>query len=176
MRKRAPETAPSFVLTVPRKGLIQDGRGVDTPGVMQHALAIRIVFLTVLVLAAGVGATSYLGSHGKAQDNAALAHVRGAVHAAESWYQDPYGGHGSYRMMNPAALMHEAPNVSSKVHVTILAGGKAFCLDDEEAGGHSAYYLGGDVASVHNVNGTPLSVTLVHSTVDDAAAVCANAS
>jgi hypothetical protein len=143
---------------------------------MQHALAIRVVVLTLLVLSAGVGATSYLGSHGKAQDNAALAHVRGAAQAAESWYEDPYGGHGSYRKLDPAALAHEAPNVSSKVNVTVLAGGKAFCLDDEEASGHSAYYLGGDVASVHNVNGTPRTVTLVHSTVDDAAAVCANAS
>jgi Tfp pilus assembly protein PilE len=144
---------------------------------MQQALAIRVVVLSVLTLAAGAGATSYLGSHGKAQDNAALTHVRAAVHAAESWYQDPYGGHGSYRTLDPAALVQEAPNVSSKVHVTALAGGKAFCLDDEEAAGHSAYYLGGDVASVDNLNGaTPFTATLVHSTVDDAAAVCANAS
>ncbi|MGH2971620.1 MAG: hypothetical protein ACRDLE_05740 [Gaiellaceae bacterium] len=144
---------------------------------MQHALAIRIVVLAAVVLAAGVGATSYLGSHGKAQDNAALAHVRAAERAAEMWYQDPYGGHGSYRTLDPAKLVHEAPNVSSKVNVTVLAGGRAFCLDDEEGQGHSAYYLGGDVGSAANVNSAkPRTVTLVHSTVDDAAAVCANAS
>ena len=67
--------------------------------------------------------------------------------------------------------------VSPHVHVTVLAGGAAFCLDDEETTGHSAYYVGGRVARVANLRGaTPLQATLVHSTVPDAAAVCANAS
>ena len=144
---------------------------------MQPAPAIWIVFLAVLVLAAGVGATAYLGSPGKAEDATALAHVRAAAQAAEAWFQDPYGGHGSYRGLDPAALAQEAPNVSPAVHVTVLAGGRAYCLDDEEGAGHSAYYLGGDVAGVDNANGaTPLAATLVRSVVDDAAAVCANAS
>jgi len=144
---------------------------------MQHALAIRIVVLTVVMLAAGVGATAFLGSHGAAEDTAALAHVRAAAQAAEAWFQDPYGGHGSYRTLDPAALVQEAPNVSPAVHVTVLAGGRAYCLDDEEGPGHSAYYLGGDVAAVDNRDGAkPFTATLVQSLVDDAAAVCANAS
>lgn len=144
---------------------------------MHHALAIRLVVMSVVLLAAGVGATAYLGSNAKAQDAAALAHVRAAAQAVEAWFQDPYGGHGSYRSLDPAALAQEAPNVSPAVHVTVLAGGRAYCLDDEEGAGHSAYYLGGDVARFDNRNGAaPFVATLVHSVVDDAAAVCANAS
>ena len=93
---------------------------------MQHALTIRIVALTAIILSVGVGATSYLGSHGKAEDRAALMHVRAAVTATAAWYQDPYGGHGSYRTLSSAGLMHQAPAVSSKVAVTVLHGGRAY--------------------------------------------------
>lgn len=140
---------------------------------MQHALTIRIVALTAIILSVGVGATSYLGSHGKAEDRAALMHVRAAVTATAAWYQDPYGGHGSYRTLSSAGLMHEAPAVSSKVAVTVLHGGRAYCISDVEGPGHSAYYLGGDTGVLTHLAGTvPHQVTLVHSTGADAAALC----
>ena len=63
------------------------------------------------------------------------------------------------------------------MHVTVLAHGAAYCLDDEEGSGHSAYYLGGRTADVANLGGaTTRQVVLVHSTLTTAAAVCANAS
>ena len=140
---------------------------------MQHALTIRVVALTAIILSVGVGATSYLGSHGKAEDRAALMHVRAAVTATAAWYQDPYGGHGSYRTLSSTGLMHQAPAVSSKVAVTVLHGGRAFCISDVEAPGHSAYYVGGDAGVLTHLAGTvPFRVTLVHSTGADAAALC----
>lgn len=141
---------------------------------MQHALTLRIVALTVIILSVGVGATSYLGANGKAQDTAAQMHVQAAVHATMAWYQDPYGGHGSYRRLDLAGLVQEAPVVSSKVRVTVLAGGRAYCLADVEAPGHSAYYLGGATHALADLAGAVADqVTLVHSTGSDAASVCA---
>jgi hypothetical protein len=133
--------------------------------------------LILLVTAAGIAATGYLGGRGAKADTAALTNVRAAAGAAEAWYQDPFGGSGSYEGLSAAGLAREAPAVSPHVHVTVLARGAAFCLDDEEASGHSAYYVGGDIARVANLGGaTQRQATLVHSTVPDAAAVCANAS
>jgi hypothetical protein len=141
---------------------------------MQHALTIRIVALTALILSVGVGATSYLGSHGKTEDAAALMHVRAAVNATVAWYQDPYGGHGSYRTLDSAALVHQAPVISSKVQVAVLESGRAYCISDVETRGHSAYYLGGNAGALTHLAGTvPYHVTLVHSTAADAAALCA---
>ena len=140
---------------------------------MQHALSIRVVALVILVLAIGLGATSYLYAQGRAQDKTALDHVRSAVLATEAWYQDPYGGHGSFRQLSSSGLMQEAPAVSAKVGVTVLAGGRAYCLHDVEARGHSAYYVGGATGLLtHLAGATPYQVTLVHSTEADAAAVC----
>jgi hypothetical protein len=141
---------------------------------MLHGLSIRIVALAILLLSLGLGATSYLTAHGHAQDTMALDHVRSAVPATEAWYQDPYGGHGSYRQLSSAGLMQEAPAVSAKVGVTVLAGGRAYCLHDVEGRGHSAYYVGGATRLLTHLGGaTPFQVTLVHSTAADAAAVCA---
>jgi hypothetical protein len=143
---------------------------------VQHALTIRVVALCMLILAVGVGATAYLSSSSHGQDVAAQAHVRAAVHASAAWYQDPYGGRGSCRKLDTAALAQEAPAVSTKVHATALSGGRAFCLDDVEARGHSAYYLGGDVHLLTHLAGArAYRVTLVHSTAD-AANVCAGIS
>jgi hypothetical protein len=143
---------------------------------VQHALTIRIVVLAVMILSIGVGATSYLGSHGKTEDRAALMHVRAAVTATEAWYQDPYGGHGSYRTLSSTGLRHQAPAVSSKVAVTVIHGGKAYCISDVEGPGHSAYYLGGNAGVLTHLAGTvPYRVTLVHSTGADAAALCSAA-
>jgi type II secretory pathway pseudopilin PulG len=140
---------------------------------MHHALSIRIVALAVMILSVGVGATSYLGSRGKTEDRSAVMHVQAAVNATRAWYQDPYGGHGSYRTLSSAGLVHEAPAVSSKVAVTVLHGGRAYCISDVEAPGHSAYYLGGNTAALtHLAGAVPWRVTLVHSTGADAAALC----
>jgi hypothetical protein len=144
---------------------------------MQHALTIRIVALSVLILSVGVGATSFLGANGKAQDHAAQSHLKVAVQAVKAWVQDPYGGHGSYRSLDAAALVHEAPVVSSKVQVTVVAGGRAYCLSDVEARGHSAYYLGGGTGALEPGAGVvPYQVTLVHSPTADAASVCSGIS
>ena|SRR5436305_805889 len=141
---------------------------------MQHALTIRIVGLSILLLSVGLGATSYLNARARAQDKKALAHVRAAVLATEAWYQDPYGGHGSFEHLSGAGLEAEAPAVSAKVEVTLLAGGRAYCLHDVEAHGHSAYYLGGATRLLtHLAGAAPYRVTLMHSTTADAAAVCA---
>jgi hypothetical protein len=140
---------------------------------MLHGLSIRIVALAIFLLAIGLGATSYLNAQGRAQDETALDHVRSAVPATEAWYQDPYGGHGSFRQLSSTGLMQEAPAVSMKVGVTVLAGGRAYCLHDVEAPGHSAYYVGGATRLLtHLAGATPYQVTLVHSTDADAAAVC----
>jgi hypothetical protein len=143
---------------------------------VQHALTIRIVALAAFILAVGVGATSYLSSSSQAHDAAALAHVRAAVHAAAAWYQDPYGGRGSYRRLDQGALMREAPAVSANVHATVLSGGRAFCLADVESRGHSAYYVGGNTSLLTDLAGAAANrVTLVHSP-PDADAVCAGIS
>jgi hypothetical protein len=143
---------------------------------VQQAVTLRVVGLVLVILVTGAAALSFLSSQAKAQQAAARSHVEAASQAVGAWYQDPFGGAGSYRKLDAAALVKEAPAVSSKVHVTLLAHGRAYCLDDEE-GAYSAYYLGGDTSSVHNLNGAQArSVVLVHSSTDTAAAVCANAS
>jgi hypothetical protein len=143
---------------------------------VQHALTIRVVGLVVVLLATGAAALSFLSTQAKAQQAAARAHVAAAAQAVDAWYQDPFGGHGSYRALSAPALVREAPAVSTKVHVTLLAHGRAYCLDDEE-GTYSAYYVGGATSAVHNLGDAhPQTVVLVHSTTTTAAAVCANAS
>jgi hypothetical protein len=139
-----------------------------------HPFTVRALVLLVLFAAVSVGATAaYVGSAGRTQSRAATTHVREAATAAEAWFQDPLGGSGSYRGLGPAALAHEAPSVSPAVHVTVLAGGAAFCLDDEEAPGRSAYYLGGSVGRLHRLGGAAvLAPTAVVSKTTDAADVC----
>ena len=140
---------------------------------MHHALTIRVVALTLIILSVGMGATAYLGPRGNVEDQDALMHVRAAVSATAAWYQDPFGGDGSYRGLSIAALVHQAPAVSSNVGVTVLHGGRAYCISDVEAPGHSAYYLGGDVGLLRDRAGTvPYRVTLVHSTDTNASALC----
>lgn len=143
---------------------------------VHHALAVRILGLALLVLAAVGAAVAALSGDARAQEATARDRVAAAAQAVSAWYQDPFGGHGSYRGLTTAALVEEAPAVSPAVHVTVLAQGRAFCLDDEE-GSRSAYFVGGDVGRIANLNGaTPFAVTLVRSATTTAAAVCANAS
>lgn len=142
-----------------------------------HPIAVRLLALLAFLAALGVAATAYASSAGRAQerarDRAAVTNVSAAAAAAEAWLQDPLGGSGSYRKLDPAGLVRQAPSVSPNVHVTVLAKGAAFCLDDEEAPGHSAYYVGGQVGKLHHLGGAaPLKATLVLSQTVDAAAVC----
>ena len=126
-------------------------------------LLVVIVILGILV---AIAVPSYLSFRGNAQDAAAQSNVRSAIPAAEAWYQDTAGGNSTYLLMNNAALAKEAPGVSPKVNVKILGSGAAYCLSDDEAVGHGAFYVGGDstkitqsspaaaVATVTKVNGT----------------------
>lgn len=149
---------------------------VDTASV-EHLLNVRVIALSLLVLTVGMGATTYLGAQGKQADARARSHVQAAAQAAEAWYQDPFGGHGSYKRIDGRALVQEAPVVSPKIRAFSLAGGKAFCLADVEGAGHSAYFVGGDTSSLGHLGGAiPLKVTLVHSTGSDAASVCSGMS
>ena len=136
-------------------------------------IAVRMLALLVIASAVGVAATAYVRPNGAKHDKAAVSNVQAAAAAAEAWFQDPLGGGGSYRRLSETRLVHQAPAVSANVHVTVLAGGAAFCLDDEEAPGHSAFYVGGNVGHVSGLGALqPSAATLVHSRTNDAAAVC----
>jgi hypothetical protein len=138
-----------------------------------HPIVVRLLALLALLAALGVAATAYAGSSGRSHDKAAASHVRAAAAAAEAWFQDPLGGGGSYRRLTAAELVRQAPSVSANVHVTVLANGAAFCLDDEEAAGHSAYYVGGDLTHVTRLGAAATAAaTVVHSTTADAGALC----
>jgi type IV pilus assembly protein PilA len=127
-------------------------------------LLVVIVILGILV---AIAVPSYLSFRGNAQDAAAQANVRSAIPAAEAWYQDTAHGNSTYAGMAAAgALALEAPGVSPNVKVKVLGSNAAYCLSDDEATGHGAYYVGGDstkitqstpaaaVATVTKVNGT----------------------
>jgi len=139
-----------------------------------HPIAVRLVAVLVLVAGLGVAATSYLASVGRAQDHTAVSHVRAAVAAAEAWYQDPFGGAGSYRRLDTAGLIREAPSVSPRVQVLVLANGAAYCLFEEQAAGHSAYYVGGEVDRIRHLADVDTgAATVDHSKAGGgAAAVC----
>ena len=126
-------------------------------------LLVVIVILGILV---AIAVPSYLSFRGNAQDAAAQSNVRSAIPAAEAWYQDTAGGNSTYTALSNANLAKEAPGISPKVNVKVLGSGAAYCLSDDEAVGHGAYYVGGDstkitqstpaaaVATVTKVNGT----------------------
>ena len=126
-------------------------------------LLVVIVILGILV---AIAVPSYLSFRGNAQDAAAQSNVRSAIPAAEAWYQDTAGGNSTYTGLTNANLAKEAPGVSPHVNVKVLGTGAAYCLSDDEAVGHGAYYVGGDstkitqsspaavVATVTKVNGT----------------------
>jgi hypothetical protein len=62
------------------------------------------------------------------------------------------------------------------VHVTVLAGGAAYCLDDEEGSGHAAYYIGGDGrAAAEAMHAVAFRAVVVHSQTTPANAVCSRA-
>src|SRR5579863_3957620 len=126
-------------------------------------LLVVIVILGILV---AIAVPAYLSFKGNAQTAAAQSNVRSAIPAAEAWYQDTAGGNSTYTGLTNATLTQEAPGVSPKVNVKVLGSGAAYCLSDDEAVGHGAYYVGGDstkitantasaaIATVTKVNGT----------------------
>ena len=110
-------------------------------------LLVVIVILGILV---AIAVPSYLSFRGNAQDAAAKSNVRSAIPAAESFYQGP--GSSSYTGLTAAALATQAPGISPKVGVSVLASGAAYCLWDDEATGHGAYYVGGDTTGITDTN------------------------
>jgi type IV pilus assembly protein PilA len=112
-------------------------------------LLVVIVILGILV---AIAVPSYLSFRGNAQDAAAQSNVRSAIPAAEAWYQDTTGGNSTYTNLNNANLAKEAPGVSPKVGVDVLGSGAAYCLYDDEATGHGAYYVGGDSTQIHQTS------------------------
>ncbi|MGH2972909.1 MAG: hypothetical protein ACRDNM_01480 [Gaiellaceae bacterium] len=70
--------------------------------------------------------------------------LRSTIPAAEAWYQDASGGNQSYAGLSLVGLQRESPGVSLQVHAYVSRDFTAYCLDVTLAGGHSAYYIGGD--------------------------------
>jgi len=142
-----------------------------------HPIAVRLLALLVFVAGLGLAGTAYVASTGTSADRNAVSNVKAAAAAADAWFQDPLGGGGSYRRLDPSALVREAPSVSPNVHVTVLAHGAAYCLDDEESSGHSAYYIGGAVGRLtHLAGAATLTPMLLHSRTADAGSVCRSVS
>ncbi len=108
-------------------------------------LLVVIVILGILV---AIAVPSYLSFRGNAQDAASQSNVRSAIPAAEAWYQDSAGGNSTYTGLSNANLAKEAPGISPKVGVKVLGSGAAYCLYDDEATGHGAYYVGGDSTQI----------------------------
>jgi type IV pilus assembly protein PilA len=101
-------------------------------------LLVVIVILGILV---AIAVPSYLSLRGNAQDAAAKSNVRSAIPAAETYYQL---NNSSYAGMTQTALNQQAPGIAPNVLVAVSSDGAAYCLEDTEAPGHSAYYIGGD--------------------------------
>jgi type IV pilus assembly protein PilA len=127
-------------------------------------LLVVIVILGILV---AIAVPSYLSFRGNAQDAAAQSNVRSAIPAAEAFYQDTAGGNSSYNGLtggSSGTLAGEAPGVAPGVGVDVLDNGGAYCLYDDEATGHGAYYVGGDTTAVTGGTFAPSKVTKVNGT------------
>ena len=118
-------------------------------------LLVVIVILGILV---AIAVPSYLSFRGNAQDAAAKSNVRSAIPAAESYYQT---NNSSYTGLTPTTLAAQAPGVSPKVGVKVLASGAAYCLWDDEAANHGAYYVGGDTTTITDTNSPAAALSTV---------------
>ena len=108
-------------------------------------LLVVIVILGILV---AIAVPSYLSFRGNAQDAAAQSNVRSAIPAAEAWYQDTAGGNGTYTGLRTPTSPRKPPASRRRSNVKVLGSGAAYCLSDDEAVGHGAYYVGGDSTKI----------------------------
>src|SRR5437868_8553389 len=84
-------------------------------------LLVVIVILGILV---AIAVPSYLSFRGNAQDASAKSNVGSAIRSAVSCYLLP--GNSSYTGLTAAALATQAPGISPKVGVSVLASGAAY--------------------------------------------------
>ena len=102
-------------------------------------LLVVIIILGILV---AIAVPSYLSFRGKAEVAAAEANVRSAIPAAESFYNDPATGNGSYLAIDGAALRVQAPGVSLTVKAADNGAATGYCLEATQ-GGSTYHYSGG---------------------------------
>ena len=105
-------------------------------------LLVVIVILGVLV---AIAVPSYLSFRDKATTAAAEANVRSAIPAAESFYNDPSTGNGTYANINGAALRAQAPGVSPDITAAQKTNdSSAYCIQDAKVASSTYHYEGGN--------------------------------
>ena len=112
-----------------------------------------LVVMVILGILVAIAVPAYLSFTGKAKTAAAQANVRSAIPAAELYYQSastdtPAGGDFSYTGLTGAKLRTFAPGVAPSVEAGSANGGKAYCVQDQESGGDTYHYIGGDVTGL----------------------------
>jgi type IV pilus assembly protein PilA len=114
-------------------------------------LLVVIVILGILV---AIAVPSYLSFRGKAASAAGQANIRSAIPAAESFYQDPAAGNGTYTGLTNATLKAQAPGISPQVLASVKSGdAQTYCLQDT-ANGVTFHYEGGAAGASTIASGT----------------------
>jgi type IV pilus assembly protein PilA len=106
-------------------------------------LLVVIVILGILV---AIAVPSYLSFRGKAANAAAQANIRSAIPAAESFYQDPAAGNGTYHLITGAKVILQAPGVNPDIKAVAINSDKGYCID-VTANGVTYDYVGGDAGA-----------------------------
>jgi len=107
-------------------------------------LLVVIVILGILV---AIAVPSYLSFRSKATTSAAEANVRSAIPAAESFYQDPLAGNGTYTGLTNATLKAQAPGIAPTVKASVKSGdAQTYCIEDTQ-GTAAFHYEGGSSGS-----------------------------